>query len=512
MKTFLKINLIGMLFLSFAVISCEKDEDNNDDNANTGETTYTEEEVDMTNSAGGTDKVTTVTVKDFGEGTGTMTWTSDKVWILDGFVYVNDGQTLTIEPGTLIKGKPGQAAEASAITVARGGKMIADGTANKPIIFTSVSDNITPKDITMNGQDGRTIRGSLQNEETGLWGGLNILGNATINYGDDDPDSPGIQNQTNGIPESEKRGLFGGTNDQADAGTYRYISVRHGGTDIGASNEINGVTFAGVGSATTIEYIEAYANADDGIEVFGGTADMKHLVIAHAGDDGFDFDAGWRGSAQYIIVYGVEDTGGEHDGGNGPDKTDEPFLDVKVSNVTCVGATSGDYKSSGTRMMTLRQNTGAKYVNSIFINFEKTGRIDVVPTLSTDAYRRFLNDECFVKNSIFYNVDEVTALDNGLFVAYCDEDLTGIDTELATAQDSINTLISSAEFGNTFTDPQFQSLDLDNASFLVPAATEATSNMFDVSAWNMETVNYKGAIDPTGTAWYNGWSYLGGNN
>src|SRR5690606_14649209 len=103
------------------------------------------------------------------DGVGTTTWESQNTYILNGFIYVNDGQTLTIEPGTVIKGQTGQAEDASALIVARGGTIIANGTADNPIIFTALADDVTRTD-------------DLPKNQRGLWGGVIILGNAYINH------------------------------------------------------------------------------------------------------------------------------------------------------------------------------------------------------------------------------------------------------------------------------------------------------------------------------------------
>ncbi|MEZ4799223.1 MAG: hypothetical protein R2809_05460 [Flavobacteriales bacterium] len=144
------------------------------------------------------------------------------------------------------------------------------------------------------------------------------MGSATLNS------TPG-ETQIEGIPETEPRGIYGGSNDTDDSGILRYVSIRHGGTDIGAGNEINGLTLGGVGSGTVIEHIEVFANADDGMEFFGGTARVKWATVAFCGDDSFDYDEGWRGYGQFWFTVqdpadlSGGDRGGEHDGGTDPE-------------------------------------------------------------------------------------------------------------------------------------------------------------------------------------------------
>lgn len=502
--------IILMMCLAVSLVQCDKNDDP-DVAPSAKAPVFTEKKESLSNSAGGIDQVSTVTVKDLGEGVGTMTWTKDKVWILDGLVFVNKGQTLTIEPGTIIKGKAGQGEEASALVVARGAKMIADGTRTSPIIMTAYADNLTPKDISEAGQGGRSIQGSLKSLESGLWGGLIVLGNAKVNEDDRDLVEPGDQEIVNGVTATELRALFGGNDDNDNSGTFRYISVRHGGTEIAPANEINGWTFAGVGSGTIVEYIESYSNSDDGIEIFGGTVNLKHVIAANCGDDAFDFDSGWRGSVQFLVAYEMEDTGGEHDGADGPDKTDAPFNDVKISNLTLVGRLQ-DASGTGRRLMTLRQNAGAKYQNSIFCNFQFPGRIDVDPTLVSDAYRRFKADECYVKNSLFYNIAGLSSLNDKLYVSYSEDKLKGIEVQLADAQTQINSLIASVGFANNYGNPTFKSVDPTSLDFLVPSSSEVTTSVFNVnSAWGafFTNVNYKGAFNPAGDTWANKWSYLG---
>ena len=119
-----------------------------------------------------------------------------------------------------------------------------------------------------------------------------------------------------GIDINEPRGAFGGSDEADSSGVLRYVSIRHGGTLIGADNEINGLTLGAVGSGTTVEFVEVFANLDDGIEFFGGTVNTRYLVVAYCGDDSFDYDQGFRGKGQYWFTIQDADSGdgGEHDG------------------------------------------------------------------------------------------------------------------------------------------------------------------------------------------------------
>lgn len=223
--------------------------------------------------------------------TSNTTWTTGKVYVLTTRVAVLSGVTLTIEPGVIIKGQAGSGANATALIIARGAKIMAEGTASQPIIFTSIADEIQP---------GQIASPNLDPTLNGLWGGLIVLGNAPISA-----DAQAVQIE--GIPASDQNGLFGGTSASDNSGVLKYISIRHGGANIGEGNEINGLTLGGVGSGTVIENIEVVANQDDGIEFFGGSVSATNVVIWNAGDDAIDTDQAWSGTlSNFIIVCGSE--------------------------------------------------------------------------------------------------------------------------------------------------------------------------------------------------------------
>jgi hypothetical protein len=230
-----------------------------------------------------------------------VTWETGKIYILEGRITVLDGATLTIQPGVVVKGREGSESNASALMIARGGKLMAEGTVAAPIIFTSVSDQILP---------GQIESPNLDPTINGLWGGLIILGKAPISA-----DAEAMQIE--GIPPSDLNGLYGG-NDPADvSGTIRYISIRHGGTNIGEGNEINGLTLGGVGSGTVIENVEIVSNQDDGIEWFGGTVNVKNVVVWNTGDDAIDTDQSWGGTLDNAIIVNPGDECFELDGPEG---------------------------------------------------------------------------------------------------------------------------------------------------------------------------------------------------
>lgn len=224
------------------------------------------------------------------------TWTKDNVYELAGRITVLAGATLTIEPGTIIKGQAGTGANATALLVARGGKLNAEGTAAAPIIFTSVADEITPAQVA----SGDFKSPNLDADINGLWGGVIVLGNARISASNSNGDVSEVQIE--GIPTTDPNGLYGGNDDADNSGVIKYISIRHGGANIGAGNEINGLTLGGVGSGTVIENVEIVSNQDDGIEWFGGTVSVKNIVVWNSGDDALDTDQSWAGTADNFVI------------------------------------------------------------------------------------------------------------------------------------------------------------------------------------------------------------------
>jgi hypothetical protein len=434
-----------------------------------------------------------IVVTDDGSGTGTVTWTADNTYFLDGFIFVNSGQVLTIEAGTVIKGMPGTGADASALIVARGGQIFAQGTESSPIIFTF---------------EGDALDGSIPYSTTGQWGGLIILGSAQLNS------VPG-ETQIEGIPETESRGLYGGINDADNSGVLQYVSIRHGGTDIGAGNEINGLTLGGVGNATVIEHIEVFSNSDDGIEFFGGTARVKWASVAFCGDDSFDYDEGWRGSGQFWFTVqdsgdlNIGDRGGEHDGGTDPEDG-MPYATPVIYNATFIGQGI----AANNRAITIRDNAGGSYMNSIFANWAKGIDIENMPS-GEDTYERFLDGQLMFGGNIFQDVVSDGDACVGQSAMASDLFKITMGTGWASATDSTNALTESLaawqasfatngnaalETGITYAFTQAGGLN-PVPGFNYSGATPSTD------AW-YTAATYKGAFDPAEGNWLTGWSAI----
>ena len=235
--------------------------------------------------------------------TADATWETGNTYILKSRIAVVDGVTLTIEPGVVVKGEAGTGSNATALIIARGAMLLAEGTAEAPIIFTSIADEIEP---------GMIESPNLEPTINGLWGGLLIMGKAPISVASDNQTA-----QIEGIPADDPNGTYGGNTADDNSGVIRYVSIRHG-ANIGEGNEINGLTLGGVGSGTIIEYIEVVGNQDDGIEWFGGTVNVNYALVWYAGDDAIDTDQAWGGTLDNFIVIGaLEDKLFELDGPEG---------------------------------------------------------------------------------------------------------------------------------------------------------------------------------------------------
>ena len=288
---------------------------------------------------------TTITCEISGTITSDLTLTANNAYALSGPVFVGEDKansaTLTIEAGTTIFGRSG----GDYLVVSRDSEIHANGTASQPVTFTSSQD--------------------MLGEETGAgqWGGIVLLGNAQSNKCPSDGSDCALQ-----IEGAADGAVFGGTNDSDSSGTLRYVVVKHAGYEIAPDNELNGITFGGVGSGTTVEYIQVHENADDGIEFFGGTVNLKYVVLTSNQDDSVDWDNGFRGNLQYVLV--------KHDPENGPANraieadndgstpNKQPQSNPTIANMTVIGNTfdTADADSEG---VYLREGTKAQLHNFV---------------------------------------------------------------------------------------------------------------------------------------------------
>lgn len=405
------------------------------------------------------------TITDQGGGTGTVTWTSDKDYLISGFVFVNDGQTLTIEAGTVIRARTGQGSLASALIVARGGKIIAEGDKTEPIIFTVEGDD---------------LKGSVPLEARGLWGGLIILGNATIN-------TEAGEDMIEGIPISEPRGVYGGFDDDDNSGILQYVSIRHGGTNIGEGNEINGLTLGGVGRQTTINHVEVISNADDGVEIFGGAVNCSNLAVSFCGDDAFDLDQGYHGKGQFWLGINSLDSDkcSEINGGLSPVAA-LPESQPLLYNTTLIGSHENGEES----IIHYLSYGGGFFRNSIFLHPGTGIAIRYTDKLG-DSYSLFESGRLSLNNNIFYPAENQVPL----FFCYSDmgEDLS---EQNLTLSDSL------ASWQTSYEDP---GISAEDGYTLLPPGTEF-ENLAPYSNGWFEEVTYKGAFGSNN--WIEGWTLL----
>ena len=323
--------------------------------------------------------------------------------------------------------------------------MIANGTADNPIIMTAAADNI---------EVGGTYpeSGPALNVDTrGLWGGLLILGKAPCSFKSDVTEL-----QIEGIPTSDTNGLYGGSVADDNSGSFQYISIRHGGAEIGEGNEINGLTLGGVGSGTTVNQIEVLGNVDDGIEFFGGTVKATNLLVWGQGDDAIDIDQAYAGTIDgaLVVLTGASDHGFEIDGpeGSAPGR-------FTLKNATVIGTTDDcDAKGVDGEMADFRKGATGDILNILFKDF--AGGKDVELDASADASTYTAGTLTFANIDIFHPLDgngnvcsDVESVDK-IFDDKSDESTFETDAstfaEIVTAQKEGNGLFDDSTFSWTF--------------------------------------------------------------
>ncbi len=286
---------------------------------------------------------TTVTING-GHITSNTTWTSGNTYLLNGWVYVDAGVTLTIQAGTIIRGDKTNKA---ALIMDRGSKLVAIGTASQPIIFTS------------NQAAGSRDRGD--------WGGIILCGYATINQ-------PG----GTAVIEGGIGSIYGGgatPNNADNSGTLKYVRCEFAGYPFAPDNEINGITFGGVGNGTTIDYCQVSYSNDDSYEWFGGTVNCKHLIAFRGLDDEFDTDNGFSGKLQFLVALrdpNVADISGSNGFESDNDATGSgnlPLTHPIFCNVSIFGplvVPSTPFNTNFKRSMHIRRNSTLCIYNSVF--------------------------------------------------------------------------------------------------------------------------------------------------
>lgn len=434
-----------------------------------------------------------VVITDADLKTDTYNWTKDKTYLIDGVVFLEAGGVLNIEAGTTIrfKERPSKDTDVtSALFITKGAKIMAEGTADAPIIFTGEAD-----------VEGAVLDPVADNAQ---WGGLIILGNAPASR-------KGVTEniQIEGLPTDESRGAYGGNDPEDNSGILKYVSIRYTGIGFAPGDELQGLTLGGVGRGTTVDYIDIYSSADDGVEVFGGTVNIRHVSVAFATDDDFDFDLGYRGNAQFL--FGIAQTGdenvydnaGEWDGADPDDAA--PFSAPNIFNATFIGPGQG---ASGTqRAILMRDAFAGKLSNSILEDFPGKG-IQVEDRQSAvDSYERITTATDGYQLEILSNTwAQFGAYDANAGLASLVEATEGEDDNFTGATDDVVAELN--DNNNTYSPASvLNSISRIMNGGLDPRPATETSASAAVPE-GMEQVNYRGAFAPGEPSWLSGWSTL----
>lgn len=427
--------------------------------------------------------------------TNSRTLTSDTVYTLSGYVKVTNGATLTIQPGTKIIGDT--TVLGSSLWITRGSKIVAVGTAQNPIVFTSAR--------------------SPGNRKPGDWGGLLIIGNAKINR----TTTPIFTEGPTGAAEN----YAGGTNDADSSGVLKYVRIEFAGFDVsnGGGQELNSISSYAVGSKTSYDYVESVTGLDDAFEFFGGKVDIRHMLSFESGDDHFDWTEGFQGRGQYLIALqtsvqqprtgtgtlSTDPRGFEGDGCES-DKAGCTFANTPYSmpvwaNFTIVGPGTGVFTPTDGNGAVIRRGSGGSFVNGIIARWPGVG-ISI-----RDAETKALLD----KDSLYFR--NVILADNGGNFEPSGTNFGSVLSDSATAWN-----ISTSTAANVFTGalPTGATTVTTANLNLVPKAggpaqngglstftallTARTAGFFGGA---MPATTYVGALDPgAATQWYEGWT------
>ncbi len=406
----------------------------------------------------------------------------DTVYILTGIYIVDSTYTLTIQPGTLIKGDT-----VATFLISRGGKIMADGTKDEPIVMTSMKPA---------GQ-----------RAPGDWGGVIILGSAPTNR-TTEPVVEGGAGALGGVVGAQA--AYGGTNPDDNSGVFRYVRIEYPGYRFQPNNEINGLTMGGVGRGTTLEYVQVSYSLDDGFEWFGGTVNGRYLIAYASQDDDFDTDFGFRGNLQFLLsvkdpnVWDSDASNGFESDNDGSGTTAVPFTSATWSNVTLIGplrydgATlpAGNNHQDG---MKLRRNTQLKIYNSVVMGFPYGINVPDAATVTNAT-----NGDLVVKST---SIQSATTPLRG-------SDATAVTTWFTAAGSNNNGSATRSPSAIGFVDVG----DLHNPDARPTASSELATAGTDFTAltdgfWT--SVSYRGAFDPSKSRseqWDFAWTNYNPNN
>ena len=410
---------------------------------------------------------------------------ADTLYVLQGFVKVASGATLTIQPGTTIVGDPETAG--SSLWILRGARIDAQGTAAAPIAFTS------------GNPEGSRAPGD--------WGGILIIGNGIINR------SGTVLTEG---PQGSTETYSGGTDNADGSGTLRYVRIEFAGFDVsnGAGQELNSLSLYAVGSGTTLEYVQSLSGLDDSFEWWGGAVDGRYLVSYESGDDHFDWSEGFRGRNQFLIalqtvrldpapgagVLSTDPQGFEGDGCNGTGCdlgfASEPFSVPVFANFTLVGpGTATTPTSSGDNGMVLRRGTGGYLTNGIVARWQAQGL----------SVRDPETDALMTADSL--NLSNILLAENGANYDEDGGDNFGVEAAFAASNHvedagAAAALFTSLETASLdWTPPGGSAAGTGGGTVVIPG--DYTDAYF---GGTLENTTYFGAADPAGTKWWDGWT------
>jgi uncharacterized membrane protein len=381
----------------------------------------------------------------------------------EGNIAGSQPAVMTIEPGVTIFGESGS----DYLVVNRGSQLVADGTASQPIIFTSAND--------LERQADSDPSNDLGGDAISEWGGLVLLGQAPINRCKDaaTPASAQCENIVEGVTNPEA--VYGGADTTDNSGVLDYVQVRFAGFAINTQgNELNGITFAGIGSGTRVENIQVHNNSDDGVEFFGGNVNIKNLVLTGNDDDSIDTDNGYSGHIQYAVVVQRANGGDNITEASSVSSSVAPQSNPQISNFTFIG----------NRTNAFRLNTGTigRYMNGVVNYGQECFRFE--PSAG-NGVAGFQAGEDPTFNSVLFD---------------CDGGLATANSDAAAAQGAVAADANNALVTDTL------------ASVLFPGPAELGVTPFDASTVSsfFEPTSYIGAFGPTETVtnnWAAGWTF-----
>ncbi|WP_400193334.1 T9SS type A sorting domain-containing protein [Hymenobacter sp. B81] len=400
-----------------------------------------------------------------GSITSNTTWTRNNVYLLSGFVYVESGAVLTIEPGTIIKGEK---ASKGTLIIKQGARIEANGTAAQPIVFTS------------NEPAGSRARGD--------WGGVILCGRAPVNQAG----TPTIEGGVGAV--------YGGTDPNDNSGTLRYVRIEFPGIAFQPNSEINGLTMGGVGAGTTIDYVQVSYCGDDSFEWFGGTVNAKHLVAIAATDDDFDTDFGFQGRVQFAVT--LRDPNSADVSGSTAFESDNdatgstltPRTAPIFSNVTAILPNPIGATANFTRAMHLRRNTQISIFNSVLTGWPQGLTLDGATTQANATAGSLV-----LKNNVMA----------GMSTPYSQQSGGTYDVAGFWTRNANTTYATAAELNLNADNYQFRQSAA--PTFTLPAGSPLVSGAAFTDAKLagsfFDNVAYRGAFGPAGTDnWTAGWT------